>query len=572
MAGCINELTLTYRTSWKLSETYNILIIKRNVQHPIKNQTYVIQMSELNETGIQDEIARELKNVKKLIKYLEGYPQTPDGQKARLTGMIEHLKDKVRTGDLEELKALESRLKQQLESSEQRIAQRSYIDHIRGWYLRPLVNHFDSALKISSFTSGTEGATALNRNLKLYLADPYLKGSQEKTILELHQFFKFKASGKGTTASAELEERFYDQLEFTDENPLSGTTMGQLGLPSLQYNLTNFIDKLKNGETSVLVTGLCPLSTIGNELGLVLADGKVVRPILGFEPLQVEHDDIIDINWPKRPIISDYVVLRNILEQYKHWKNKGRLSVIIWYPYHEYYLELTENIFNNYLTSGLLSTGQIHSGLTKLKQRYFRLIELVRTELGLTGSDAENEIKIIEVDKNKYNDLEKVKTKIDLSFFKYIYGSWVGNELRRRLYEQLMIKHIKPVFDGVNTLHLDTSYELWPDMLGACVVERDGLRGNYSFVNYPSMPSISLSHMREYNAPYDDKVYLGEDETIFRRRVERLPKKYVLHVAPVVAWRDGLGRKDRSEDEIVDEFRMKLLTLNKKMLRKVNND
>jgi hypothetical protein len=147
-----------------------------------------------------------------------------------------------------------------------------------------------------------------------------------------------------------------------------------------------------------------------------------------------------------------------------------------------------------------------------------------------------------------------------LSFFKNIYGAWSGNTTRRNLYEQLIIKHIQPVFSGFNSLHLDTSYELWLDLLGARVIEQNALPGSFSWLVYPSMPAVSLSHMREYNAPFDDKIYLADDSSSFQERLNMLSKKYKLNIAPLV-----IGKKkavDQTPDEIIRDLELKLSALN----------
>ena len=82
-------------------------------------------------------------------------------------------------------------------------------------------------------------------------------------------------------------------------------------------------------------------------------------------------------------------------------------SVHIWYPYHEYYLDLTQNIFKNYLEAGKVDTKQIFHGLDEIKKRYFKLIEFIKFELGLNGEGDLNKIKIQVVDEQFYKELEQ---------------------------------------------------------------------------------------------------------------------------------------------------------------------
>jgi hypothetical protein len=484
-------------------------------------------MFENLESEVLNEISTELKNIKKLIKYLNGLSKAPEQHKPRISKNIEYLINKVRTGDLEKLEEKRNHLERKLEEIKLSLTQGTYLEHIRGWYLRPLINHFDDQLKMRSFTSTIEGNEALKKRLQLFIPKPYFNLDDEVTKNNLAQLFKFKTFGKGTKRSSELEKTFYDQFRFNEISPCQETTLGKLDLPVIYYNVHEFFKKMKAGEGSVLVTGLCPVSTITNELGLATAGGQIERPVLGFEPLSLINDMVTGIIWPEKPSLSDYTIVRNILELYKLLKKRENVSVIIWYPYHEYFLDIINNILVNYVNSGLIQEYQIKSGLDQLKETYFKLIKIIRQELDLVDEESNDDIKIIEVNENKYNELEEFRKKINLSFFKYIYGSWIGNELRRALYEQLVIKHILPTRNGVNVLHLDTSYELWVDLLASIAVEKqeDVLPGSYSWINYPSLPSISLSHMREYNAPYNDKLYLSMDS-------ERAIEKFVRKILP----------------------------------------
>ena len=505
-------------------------------------------------------VSQDLKHVKRLIKYINGFPKTPNEQKKRIGKNIDYLKNKLQTDDLVELNKLKIELEKRYDHLIKIEKDRTYSDHLRGWYLRPLISHFDNTHKLQTFFSTNEGAGALKNKLQLFIPQPYLTHDRDKTIKQLQHFFKFKAKGKGTPDSNSLEHQFYEQFEFTSANPFPNTTIGALGLPVIWYNVTDFGARLKRGEEGVLVTGLCPLSTISDEIGFLISDNKVIRPNLGFETLQVVHKDIIDLVWPRRPIISDYIILKNILELYKYNQKFQNLSVIIWYPYHEYYLDLTENIFKNYLELGIIQKDQIRQGLDEIKKRYFKLIEYVKSELDLLNAiDVEN-IKIIKVDEKCHNDLKKFAKKFDFSFFKYIYGSWVGNELRRRLYNYLVLKHIKPVFEGKDVLHLDTSYELWVDLLGSQVVESFGHSETFSWISYPAVPSLSLGRMRDYNASNNDKLYIAEERDKFQDRLNRLSKKYLLHIAPLVLGKDINLKRDKSE--LIYDFKAKLLNMN----------
>jgi len=519
---------------------------------PIKYSTEKIQA-----------LSMKLKNIKKLIKYKNSFSNTPENYKPTLSRKIEYLQNKVGIIDSKKLKVRKKKLEQKLEKLKKIQKKTSYLQHISGWYLRPLINHFDTAQKIETLSSTIVGINALEQKPMLYVKEKYTKEIRKSTLKKLNQFFRFKAFGKGSEKSQELEKQFYSLFEFTSKNPLPKSTIGDLVVPLVYYNTEIFWAQLKNEVPSTIVTGFCPLSTINDELAFKLKTGEIIRPELGFEEITKDYGEIEKLIWPRKPILTDYIKIKTALELFNEYQEYPNLSVIIWYPYHEYLLDLEENVFSGYLSNGLITRKQLLRGLNSLKNRYLKLFEMVKSELGLAGREFKNQIELVQVTEDKFYELEKYRPKLEFSFFKYIYGSFLGNELRRKLYEQLIMKHILPTLDGNNVLHLDTSYELWVDLLGTILMEKneDILKGNYSWINYPSLPSIKLSHMREYNAPHGDKLYLTTDPQKFKEQVEKLPNKYMLHVAPLILGKETVI--DNTPDEIIDKLKNKLITLNR---------
>jgi hypothetical protein len=510
----------------------------------------------------------ELKYIKKLIKYQNSFQNAPENYKPSLLRKIEYLKNKVRSNDLKKLLLRKQKLEHQQEELNKLQQEITYPQHLSGWYLRPLINHFDSVQKIQTLSSKTEGIPVLKQKPQLFIPSKYYRNDDSSTQQNLNQHFSFKAYGKGSDQSKELEAQFYNQFQFTSKNPLQQSTLGSLSLPALYYNTSLFWGQCKNGIPSTLVTGLCPLSTINDELGFRLKNGELIRPELGFERFSMIYQDIEFILWPERPILTDYLKIKTILELYKEHQEFPNLSVIIWYPYHEYILDLAENVFTKYIDKNIFTKQQLKDGLDHLKSNYIKLFESIKEELKLSDNEFNKNIKFVYIDESEFDQLELYRDNLELSFFKYIYGSFKGNELRRRLYEQLVIKHILPTFENKNVLHLDTSYELWVDILGTILMEneknREILKGNYSWISYPSLPSISLSHMREYNAPHNDKLYLTQERELFKKRVEKLPKKYLLHIAPLILGGEGVVNKD--EKTIIKSIKERLIDINKKII------
>ena len=511
------------------------------------------------------ELKKELKDVTRLIKYLEGYPDAPLEHQKYIMKNIKHLKTKFQTDNLEELRNIQANYMTRIDliSSSGQNTKHSKLEHISGWYYRPLISHFDKVQKVRSLGAMDDGVTGLKYRLQCYIPEQFNKTSKQDTINELHKYFRFKACGKSSVESKKLEETFYSYFDLSSEDPWVNTytRTDKFQIPCFHYNLQSFYSRLDAGRKCMMVTGLCPISTIADELGFINAKGEFIRPTLQFEGVESGISDIKNILWPERPILSDYLALRTIFKLYKSYLNSPSLSVIIWYPEHEYFLELTQNIFEKYITAGLVHPDQIRNGLNHLKSKYFDLIDYVKMEFGLDKTGADENIGIIEVDTEQYSELEAYKNRVDVSRFKKIYGTWTGNELRRELYENLIIKHMLPVFNGGNVLHVDTSYELWLDLQAARAVESLGLDKNYSFMNYPSLPSLNLKWMREYNAPFTDKLYLSENSAEFQQRLEKVSKKYSQHAAPMILDLDRASYND--EELMIKDFKAKLIDINK---------
>lgn len=501
------------------------------------------------------------KKLKKLIKLIEGQESAPVNLKPKLETRIGSLSTELGTGDLNELKTQLNELNLKLGTPDTTLGSdyTKINTQIRSWYLRPLISHFDSPKKIKALVSNEEGLSGLRNEIELYLPQEFWSDNSEDVYSNLNFYFQFKSMGKGL--SKNLETEFYNLFKLTDQPPLPCGIIGKNRLPLFHYNLDTFTQDLSSGKKSIIVTGLCPISGISNELRFVSSSGEYWQPELGFEPLPLPAEDFefSDILFPSRPILSDYITIKNfvkVLDHYTEITDADRVSGLIWYPHTEYIVDFTELIFTNWLEAGLISKSQISDEFSKLETRYKKLVEVVTKLEGYNGKAEFHSTRIEDID-----EFERIVNETDLGQIKHIYGIWGGSESRLRLYLYLIIKHILPSLTGNNVLHLETSYELWPNVQGSKLVEATEDAGTFSWVCFPSTPSLSMSHMRDYNAPFEDKLYLAEPNDIFEQKAQNLTKNYLTYVSPQLFNLEDLLDVDRSK--LYTLFIEKVIEINK---------
>ena len=66
--------------------------------------------------------------------------------------------------------------------------------------------------------------------------------------------------------------------------------------------------------------------------------------------------------------------------------------------------------------------------------------------------------------------------------------------------------------------------------------------------------------MREYNAGFEDKLYLSEKPLEFQKQLAKLPKNYILHVAPLLM--GEVPKMDKDEAWLIKEFKNRMKDLN----------
>ena len=217
----------------------------------------------------------EHKQLKKQLKLMKGLSNAPDDQKQRMEGLLEELKKK--TG-LNTIKAVEKRLGEVKEERELMLTESKSIPDdikLRAWYLRPLLSHLDHPAKLASLANEKLGVGGLSSPLMFHIPDTW--GLPIGEYDPLRKFFSFKAYGKGSKGSAELEQQFLRSVSISHNLPFQ--LKGQTDLPLLHYNVHGLWSKTIMEKRPVsLISGICPLSIISDEISFVYADGRTERP------------------------------------------------------------------------------------------------------------------------------------------------------------------------------------------------------------------------------------------------------------------------------------------------------
>jgi hypothetical protein len=509
---------------------------------------------------IEPSIYTRQKKLKKLIKLIEGRNEVPSDQIKRVENQILQLGQEFNTFDINKLKKEYIEITNRAQSlNEQFNNTKGSRNHISNWYLRPLISHFDSTGKIDALRSDREGLGELQDNVNLFLPPGMLSQENNELHTNLNFYYQFKSRGKGK--STDLETNFYKSFNLTDRNPFAYTTLGKNQLPVFYYKVDEFNKKLDLGQDSVVVTGLCPISGISNEIKIIQKAGNGWQPELGFEPLPLPDQDFgtAELIFPPRPILSDYIAIKNFIEVRSHLtkaNSVGEISGLIWYPHVEYIKDFIDIVFFNWLDSGLINRSQIIDGFNTLESRYKRLVEaMIKSE----GFDGDIQLRV-----TRSKDLElfnRTLSNIDLSRIRNIYGIWAPPDSRKHLYKYLIIKHILSALNGLNTVHLENSYEIWPNIQGSRAVQDLEEASTYSWICYPSAPSLSMSYMRDYNAPYDDKLFLAEPEDEFVLKIQKLSKNYINYILPQLFDFEEIAKMD--QDTLCTMLMEKLTNINK---------
>jgi hypothetical protein len=493
--------------------------------------------------AFDNKVEHEYKLLKKQLKLCKGLGQAPGEHQARLDGLLKHLKTKTGLDNVDEIK---KRLDEIKMIREDHISHQTSIpdEHTeKCWFLRPLLSHLDHPAKIMALSHPTLGIIDLPQRVKLHISDEW--NLPEGRFDLLRRYFSFKGMGKGSEGSRELERKFLRLVDISHKLPFN--IKGITDLPLLHYNIERLWKQaVKSNEHVCVVSGICPLSIITDEITIESPDKSHYRPILGFEPLEIT-DEIgkeVNVRFPDRPIFGDYIELTRVFQLAGVLTEKlgeGAVSIKLWLPLHEYKLALTNETFLNYIEKGLMDTDQLNEGLNTLVERYKILVEAVRREQNYRG-----ELSIVITDEHSVElqkaDLSSILKKPLDDFIDreipFIYGLYKGSPLRKLLFALLAFKHIQPLLENpsMNVLHIENSYEIWPSALAShWAADKTGeLTSTYAWICTSSVPSPSLKYMRTLNAPNDHKIFLGGTNARFNEQLTRLQPKYYKLISSLI--------------------------------------
>lgn len=468
----------------------------------------------------------EYKQLKKQLKLVLGIDKAPKEHKNRLEKHLEELRGK---SGLRSERAVEERLeylKAEIESMKKKPGL-SEQHALRCWYLRPLLSHLDHPGKIRALSDPSIGISALKTAVDLHI--PREWGVPGLDSPELKRYFVFKSLGKSSDASKELTQKFLRHVRTTYEMPFS--IPGITDLPLLSYNIDQFWTHTMSGSQDIcIVSGICPISIITDELVFETMNGLQIRPGLGFEHLKPENvlgtERIRQVIFPKRPLLADYIELRRVFALAKVFADtfpEHKVRVKLWLPEYEYRLALTEEALSLLIEKDQIDIAQIKAGLARLSKLYMALVDVVYKEQDFGGEvkvEVTSETSLIDQSGELEVLLKMPMAEIVQNEIPRIYGLYRGSVLRKKLFALLAFKHLQPLLEdpNINVLHIENSYELWPSALAArwaedwcarTLPECGELKQVFAFISTPSVPSPSLKYMRTLNAPHDHKFYLA---------------------------------------------------------------
>lgn len=505
-----------------------------------------------------DNLEHEYKQLRKQLKLMRGLEKAPEEHQPRLKNLLLEIQSKTGLEAEEDISDRLGYLKQLYETH--KVKQEKLPGEVitRLWFLRPLLSHLDHPKKIKALSDQELGAAALND--KIYLHIPLEAGHQGVGLDELRNYFSFKGMGRGTVDSRKMQEQFFKNVGTSQKLPFS--VPGVTDLPLLYYKLDGLWKEIfENKRPLCIVSGVCPLSLITNEFRFKNAEGGVLRPGLGFGEWKVKGDkslenffkknEKIDVEFPPRPILSDYIELTRLFKLARTLVNKYGIedvNIRLWIPMHEYYTAMAAEQLSHPLEKTSIEHDQLLSGLNRLAEKYEALINYVRDEnrykgsLGIEVTDKRS----FELQEAELETLLRMKIdKITERYVPFVYGQYKGSSLRNRLFALLALKHMLPLLESpdVNVLHLESSYEIWPNLLASIWSEKWSKAGAetcgdkkqvYSWMLTPSIPSPSLKYMRTLNAPYDQKLYLNKNKDELNDDIKALEPLYIRLISSLI--------------------------------------
>ncbi len=492
----------------------------------------------------------EIKRIRKLIKLKKGLVRAPEEHHAWIKPRIDDLSEKI---GIDDLPGLEQRLSELRNMVAQLQNEVQIINH-SVFHLRPLISHLFTLKKVNALRTDYDGLRGLKEPMYLYIPHIIDKEGIEG-LRTLFGQYQDKSRDAGF-----IRQELSKVFQPSRRNPFPGTSWGRLDCPVFHYNIDTFNSDTSKVNGRCIVTGLCPISGIPDEIKLELDTGEVRAIDMAYTPLKVMEEDIEGIVWPRRPILGDAITIKNVLEIAKSYEELEGIEVMIWLPLWEYSRQYANFIFRNYIEKGILDTQLIFSGLSDIVDRYVKLVKIMTSRVGYQGK-----VNILITNEKVVEEITKIREDMDMSFISNIYGSWRPGDLIRRLYELLIIEHLYSTIEGKKTLHIEDSYEIWPNIHAIRALQKNECyyENDFSCIMYPSTPSIDLGYMRDFNAPSRKKLFLAEDPIILRRKMVTLSPKFLNLVAPQLIYVRNEELNDI--DSLRDLFEKEMIWINDRL-------
>jgi len=402
--------------------------------------------------------------------------------------------------------------------------------------LRVLLSHLNHPLKLQQLQAFLSERVNETRRMVLHLPAGTLrvederKNEQKPGSTMPFSLFPYKELRRNRFGAA-LESLFK-----------GSTGPCPLAFPGISSGLDRFLARLRSGRPSLIVSGFCPLSFLADDLKSQAGDGT--------------------LTFPPTPLLSDAVYVSFAIQCAM---SLGHLSgnmpdIVFWFPRGTYADELTYH-FQPSIDEGEVRYREIEDGLSLLEKHYERLVVFMRTACPDVNFRVVGDRLLEEPGK----ELLAAK-RAGLDPVEFHYGRYrFRNEREKTRYKDVILMHSHFAEKGFGTLHLENSYELWPNLHAENYLARTekaagsrGPSGSFSWFCYPSVPSLTLRQLRDFNAPSTDKIYLVEDMGTIQDKLRRSRPGFLSFVYAALfpaEWRTTMEERTMSRTKKISLFR-----------------
>jgi len=404
--------------------------------------------------------------------------------------------------------------------------------------MRILLSHLNHPLKLRQLKRYHKETTSLGEKFLLHLPREFLQQRNEEgegegfRNFDPFSFFPYKEQRRNDFSRV-MKSLFTTTDNSSTHAPFPGDSYPLFPFPHISHGFERFLTSLRNGEPTLIVSGFCPASFLSGDIRIRL-EGKTPSLPLNQHPASGEMylrekdvktgtgkgEHVGSPRFPPTPLLSDVVYLERSfqLAETMCQSTGNRPDIVFWFPFRNYCEE-----FSNLMKQVINETGitveqkDIESGFSLLKKRYALLVEFMKTRY------PDIRCRVVEDGLLREGGGEVLGRKRQaLDFISYHYGRYrFPDEKRKILYKDIVLMHSHFVEKNFNTLHLENSYELWPNFDAARYLRKTKASGNFSWLCYPAVPSLCLRYLRDFNALADGKIYLFDEIETSQEKLQR---------------------------------------------------